>query len=134
MGNKKNFRGSHACRGKYAKKIPIKKKSSDKLNYDGSRIVNLNNLKEHLQVISQHAATCQPCADNALSGNEAIVLIGEQNHDGLCSVLTSRCAGCYMEFQFSISSRVQGMSGGHYWECNLAAVWGQMATGVDMHH
>ena len=34
-----------------------------------------------------------------------------------------------MEFQFSTSSRVQGMSGGHYWECNLAAVWGQMATG-----
>ena len=129
MGNKKNFRGSHACRGKYAKKAPIKKKSSDKLNCDGSRIINLNNLKEHLQVISQHAATCQPCADNALSGNEAIVLIGEQNHDGLCSVLTSRCAGCHMEFQFSTSSRVQGMSGGHYWECNLAAVWGQMATG-----
>ena len=34
-----------------------------------------------------------------------------------------------MEFQFSTSSRVKGMSGGHYWECNLAAVWGQMATG-----
>ena len=33
-----------------------------------------------------------------------------------------------LEFQFSTSSRVQGMSGGHYWECNLAAVWGQMAT------
>ena len=131
MGNSKN-RNSHACRGKYAKKkVPKtrKGKCNDTLKQNGSRIINLDNLQEHLQVISQHAATCQPCMDNALSGNDAIVLVGEHNHAGLCSVLSSRCAGCHMEFQFSTSSRVQGMSGGHYWECNLAAVWGQMATG-----
>ena len=34
-----------------------------------------------------------------------------------------------MEFTFSTSSKVQPRSGGRYWECNLAAVWGQMATG-----
>ena len=67
--------------------------------------------------------------DNTLSGNEPIVLVGEHNRAGFCSVLSSCCVGCIMEFQFSTSSRVQGMSGGHYWEYNLAAVWGQMATG-----
>jgi len=24
---------------------------------------------------------------------------------------------------------VLGLTGGHHWKCNLAAVWGQMATG-----
>ena len=71
----------------------------------------------------------QLCAVNVVSGKEAIVLVGEQNREGLCSILTSRCVGCNKELQFSTSSRVQGMSGGRYWECNLAAVWGQMATG-----
>ena len=27
------------------------------------------------------------------------------------------------------SSKTKGISGGRYWECNLAAVWGQMVTG-----
>ena len=131
MGNSKNFRGSHGSRGKYVKKrVPITKNThSNKLKHGGSRIINLDNLGKHLEVISQHAASCQQCRDNTLSGNQAIVLIGEQNRAGLCSVLSSRCAGCHKKFQFSTSSRVQGMSGGHYWECNLAAVWGQMATG-----
>ena len=75
-----------------------KGKCNNKLKHAGSRIVNLGNLQEHLQVISQHAAMCQPCMDNALSDNEAIVLVGEHNCAGLCSVLSSRCAGCHMEF------------------------------------
>ena len=40
------------------------------------------------------------------------MLVGEQNCQGLCSTLTSRCIGCNKEFQFSTSSKVQGMSGG----------------------
>ena len=55
-----------------------------------------------------------------MSGKEAILLVGEQNREGLCFILTSPCVGCNKEFQFSTSSKVQGMSGGHYWECNLA--------------
>ena len=69
MGNNKNSRGSHASRGKYAKKkVPREKKdktAEDKC--DGSRIINLNKLNEHLQEISHHAATCRSCSDNALS-------------------------------------------------------------------
>ena len=131
MGNKKNSRGSQACRGKYAKKrVPgIKKKANNRLHNTGCRIVNLKKLQEHLHTITQHAATCQLCTNKALSGDEAVVLVGEHNREGFCSILTSRCAGCQEEFSFSTSAKVQPRSGGQYWECNLAAVWGQMATG-----
>ena len=33
------------------------------------------------------------------------------------------------EFNFSTLSKRKGISGGRYWECNLAAIWGQMFTG-----
>jgi len=103
MGNSKNSRGSHASRGKYAKKkVPRGKKDmTDKNECDGSRIINLNKLNEYLQEISHHTATCQSCSNNALSGSQAIVLVGEKDHQGLCSILTSRCAGCSQEFQFA---------------------------------
>ena len=45
------------------------------------------------------------------------------------SVLSAKCSGCRMEVAFSTSSKVSGLSGGKRWECNLAAVWGQMSTG-----
>ena len=129
MANSKNLKGSHKCRGKYVKRVVPKTKNSNKSNHNGSRIINLTKLKKYLQIISRHAASCQPCADNALSGNDAIILSGEHNNNGLCSILTSRCTGCHTEFKFSTSTRIKGISGGRYWECNLAAVWGQMATG-----
>ena len=97
---------------------------------NGSRIINLNKLQQHLlNTITQHAVTCQLCTKEALSGHEAVVLIGKQNRQGFCSILTSCCAGCKEEFSFPTSAEVKPMSGGKYWECNLAAVWGQMATG-----
>ena len=129
MGNSKNMKWSHKCRGRYVKQVVPKTTNSSKtLCLNGSRIINLEKLKEHLQVISQHAATCQACADNVLSGNDAIILTGEKNN-GLCSVLTSRCTSCHTDFHFSTSSKTKGISSGQYWECNLAAAWGQMVTG-----
>ena len=101
---------------------------------NGSRIINLTKLQEYLQVISEHAATCHLWAANAVTGKEAIVLVDEQNHEGFCSILTSRCVGCNKKFQFSTSSRVQDMSGGRYWKCNLASVWGRWWQGEDMQH
>ena len=124
MANSKNRKGSHNCRGKYIKRVVLKTKSSNNSYHNGSRIINLNKLKKYLQVVTRHAATCQPCADNTLSGNDAIILTGEHNNNGLCSVLTSHCVGCHTDFKFSTSPRVKGMSGGRYWECNLATVWG----------
>ena len=112
------------------KMVPTPKNNDTSLPVNNSsRIVNLNKLQEHLQVISQHAATCQLYAVNAVFGKEAIVLVGEQNCEEHCSILTFHCVGCNKEFQFSTSSRVQSMSGGRYWEYILAAVWGKMNTG-----
>ena len=34
-----------------------------------------------------------------------------------------------MEVAFPTSFKVTGLGGGQRWECNLAAVWGQMSTG-----
>ena len=58
-----------------------------------------------------------------------MVLVGERHREGFCSILTSRCTGCQKEFTFSTSTKVKPSSGNQHWECNLAAVWGQMATG-----
>ena len=54
---------------------------------------------------------------------------GEHNGEGFVSILSSRCAGCNTVFSFAMFSRIQGITGGEYWECNLATVWGKMATG-----
>ena len=45
------------------------------LVHNSSRIINLNKLHEHLQVISQCAATCQLCAVSAISGKEAALFL-----------------------------------------------------------
>ena len=129
MGNKKNKPGSHACRGKYARKsVGRKVNASYHLINSGSCIINLDNLQQHLQAVIAHVTNCQPCINRALSHEQAIVIAGECRA-GLASLLTTRCTGCNKEFSFSTSSKVRGSSGGSYWECNLAAVWGQMVSG-----
>ena len=35
---------------------------------------------------------------------------------------------------FLLQHRVNILSGGKYWSCNLAAIWGQMATGGGFNH
>ena len=80
MGSNKNSRGSHACKGKYAKKKvpkqpPAMKETPSEDSKSGSRIINLSNLKDHLHEITQHAATCQACIEKALSTNQTIVLL-----------------------------------------------------------
>ena len=73
-------------------------------------------------------ANCQPCINQAQSKEQAIIIAGECKA-GLASILTTCCTGCNKEFSFPTSSKVQGSSGGSFWECNLAAVWGQMMSG-----
>ena len=82
-----------------------------------------------MQELTQYVATCQACKDKALQNEKAFILFGELTRAGLASVLGSHCTGSLQEFRFSTSSKVQGMTGGNYWEANLAAVWGQMCTG-----
>ena len=106
MGYKKNKPGSHACRGKYRRKF-VKSNvavSHQSLN-NGSRIISLDNLQHHLQVVTNHVANCQPCINQALSKEQAIVIAGECKA-GLASILTIRCTGCNKEFSFPTSSKV----------------------------
>lgn len=142
MGSTKTHANRHISRGKFRKhKPPTRWKSHSNtspasrpsqarlLNSTGSRIINSQHLASHISEVSQHVATCQQCSSIADSSGEVITLVGEQYHNGLASVLTARCNGCGTTIQFSTSSKVTTPSGGRYWECNLSAVWGQMATG-----
>ena len=57
-----------------------------------------------------------------------INLIGERRQ-GLASILYSECTKCGHKIQLESSEKVMGPKGYTRWECNLAAVWGQMASG-----
>ena len=92
-------------------------------------MINLHSLQVHLQEVTGHVVTCEACTDETLKNKQTTILIEDANRPGLTSVLTSRCAGCQQEFRFSTSPKVEGMTEGKQWETNLAAVWGQMATG-----
>ena len=129
MGSKNNkygshaCRGSHACQGKYAvKKQPLKGGESPKSGsaVGGCRIVNMDQLQKFVAQVSSHSRSCQ---------NGSISLTGERYREGLASVLSATCSSCHMEVAFPTSSKVTGLGGGQRWECNLAAVWGQMSTG-----
>ena len=62
------------------------------------------------------------------------MLIGEKGRYGLASILAYKCSGCGQTISFATSTRVNIPSGGKYWSCNVAAVWGQMATGGGFNH
>ena len=96
---------------------------------NSSRIVNLRNLGDAIHQISAHAATCQRSTSKALGFDEAVSLVGEKQRNGLASVLTARCNGCGEEIPIPTSSKIACSNGSKHWECNIAAVWGQMSTG-----
>lgn len=131
MANKRNSRGSHISNGKYCNKHKNFKKNKTTVanntcaSFTTSRIIKLDRLEKHLSTISRHAATCNSCQT---SGGK-VILAGERHQAGFASILTSHCTGCKKQFSFSTTSKVSGMSAGQYWEANMAAVWGQMATG-----
>ena len=133
MGNSK--RKSNLHRGKFKKRaapsqLPkvttkeetVAQRQEEAFPLDGSRIINLHHLASFIREVSAHSQSCQ-------SGT--ISLIGETYRHGLASVLSAKCSGCRMEVAFPTSSKVHIASLGRSkrWECNLAAVWGQMATG-----
>ena len=116
MGSKNNkygshaCRGSHACQGKYAVKRESPKSGSA---VGGCRIVNMDQLQKFVAQVSSQSRSCQN---------------GSIYREGLASVLSATCSSCRMEAAFPTSSKVTGLGGGQRWECNLAAVWGQMST------
>ena len=66
MGNAKNKNNSNANRGKYCKKrfTTVSTISTiTEISLTENRIINL---RTHMQEVTQHVATCQPCQDKAL--------------------------------------------------------------------
>ena len=92
-------------------------------------------LNEHLKEVAAHAATCQSYQSKVESLSlDDTMLIGEQARYGMASILAYKCSGCGKHISFATSSRVDIPSSGKYWSCNMAAVWGQMATGGGFNH
>ena len=130
MGKKSNRENSHICRGKYKKRRPPiswhKKETPDTDTMllspplQGSRIINLEKLAPFIASISTHSKMCQL---------GTISPTGETYRGGLASIISEKCSGCQTEMAFPTSSKVASQSGSQRWECNVAAVWGQMATG-----
>lgn len=129
MGNQKNKRNhynghrhvfqrkNHAQKYK-PKTSPRQKTPQRHISLEGSRIVNLDQLQRYVNELTIHAARC---------GGE-IRLTGE-TRAGLASIISSQCSECGYTIAFETSSKVKGPRSRSRWECNLAAVWGQMTTG-----
>ena len=49
--------------------------------------------------------------------------------EGLASILYTECSACGHKINLETSEKVRGPRGYLRWESNLAAVWGQMASG-----
>ena len=94
---------------------------------DGSRIINLDKLASFLNTFTQHTLTC-PRALDLENANPAITIEGE-SQQGLASIISVKCMGCNEIVKLESSAKIVGPKGIKRWECNVAAVWGQMATG-----
>ena len=79
----------------------------------------LNQLASFDDDISAHFNSCK--------GN--VSFIGETYCNGMVSILSAKCCHCRLEIAFSTSTKIDGVSSGKRWECNVATVWGQMCNG-----
>ena len=52
-----------------------------------------------------------------------------ETRQGLASIISWQCQKCKQALVLESSTKVKGPRGKSQWECNLAAVWGEMATG-----
>ena len=125
MGNKRNKSNPHASRGYYKrKKGPACRPKQDNTDttpqLQGCRIINLEKLASFIEDVSTHSQSCQ---------HGTVSLVGETYCGGLASILSAKCSGCRIELAFPTSSKVSSLGGARRWECNMAAVWGQMVTG-----
>lgn len=133
MGNQKNKRKSYSKHHRHAyrkKKLPWEKAQTRQsrdtqrmdtqklVSLEGSRIINVDQLQQYTNNLNKHAMQCQG----------SIVLSGEVR-DGLASILSGQCSTCNHTIKLQTSKKVKGPRGYRRWECNLAAVWGQMSTG-----
>ena len=113
----------------------------------GSRIINMHRLQQYIDELNVHASKC----DGSITGSRiinmhrlqqyidelnvlaskcdgSVVLKGEVR-EGLASIISTRCSTCSHTITLMTSDKVKGPRGYSSWECNLAAMWGQMMTG-----
>ncbi|XP_060577969.1 uncharacterized protein LOC132735083 [Ruditapes philippinarum] len=91
----------------------------------GYRIINLENLKDHVAVISTHSCICEKARALAANGKPPIILRSEKCKSGLFSILLAICEGCKQEFCLNTSQK----QGNGQYDINVRAVWGTMASG-----
>ena len=105
---------------KYIKKNMAKPfhQGSDSEHLHRSRMINLEKLQDFIDRLTSHSKQC----------GSQIILSGERR-EGLASIISSRCSKCSFSIPLTTSPKVRGPKRTSRWESNLAAVWGQMATG-----
>ena len=80
--------------------------------------MNMDKLQQYTDDVTEHTSRCEGS------------IIQEKARSGLASTLTGHCSSCDHTIQLETSKKVKGPRGYMRYESNLAAVWGQMATGA----
>ena len=91
----------------------------------GYRLINIDNLKEHIVEITTHSCLCAKAQELVSKGKDPLTLKSEINRCGLFSVLMVLCNGCNQKFPLKNSKMIES---GLY-DINIRAVWGTVATG-----
>ena len=86
---------------------------------EGSRIVNMENIRKGIDMLSNHSAAC---------GGECIMQ-GETMHSGLAVILSAKCAKSEQIITIDTSNRLTLKNNTKKWSINVAAVLSQMSTG-----
>ena len=84
-------------------------------------------LETYLNDFTKHILTCSK-AKEIENEKERIKIQGE-TRQGLASILNVKCIGCGETIDLTTSKKILGPKQTKRWECNLASVWGQMASG-----
>ena len=83
----------------------------------------MSKLQQYIDDLTRHGTRC----------TGTVTLSGELR-DGLASVINTECTTCDHTIVLETTEKVKGPRGYKRWECNLAAVWGQMVTGGGHSH
>ncbi len=84
---------------------------TDELNLEGSRVINLGNLQQFADDLTEHFTAC-----------EGSITLNQESRAGLASTLKGDCSNCKHTVTLETSKKVKGPRGYNRWECNLAAV------------
>ena len=83
----------------------------------GCRIINIQKLQQYIGQLTAHTTKC---------GGSVVISGGSR--DGLASILSTKYSVCGHTIALETAQKVVGPDEYRRWECNLAAVWGQIAT------